>query len=371
MIKHIFFSYLLLTLWGTAQASTELTSKVVDLSKVLQIEQLVDQVSDRQVVFVGETHDRYEHHLNQLEIIRGLHQRHDRLAIGLEFFQQPFQKVLDDYVAGNIDEQTMLKQSEYFERWRYDYRLYQPILRYARDNGIPLLALNIEREITEQVSQSGLDGLSEEFKQRIPDEIDESDQAYRERLEEIFLQHPHASQQAFERFYQVQLLWDESMAENAADWLRQNPEGHMVILAGAGHVIYGSGIPQRLQRRLPVKMATIINTDVNSGLDPELGDFVIVSTPQALAASGKMGVILDTQASPPRITGFSDTSGAKKAGIRKKDQILSIDGQPITTYTDIRIALMNKIAGEQVTIQIQRKKLFSGTKELNFDVILE
>ncbi|MDJ0833194.1 MAG: ChaN family lipoprotein [Gammaproteobacteria bacterium] len=371
MIKHILSSYLLFSVSTTALVSAEANTSVVDMSQLLQIEQLVEQISDRQVVFVGETHDRYDHHLNQLEIIRQLHQRHDRLAIGLEFFQQPFQSVLDDYVAGSIDEATMLERTEYYDRWRFDYRLYQPILRYARDNGIPLLALNIEREVTDQVSRNGLDGLSDELKQGLPDKVDESDQAYRQRLEEIFLQHPHASQQAFERFHQVQLLWDETMAENAADWLRDNPEGHMVILAGAGHVIYGSGIPQRLQRRLPVKMATVINSDAANGLDPSLADFVILSTPQSLPASGKMGVILDTQVSPPRITGFSDTSDARTAGMRKKDQIISIDGQPISSFGDIRIALMNKTVGERVTIEVERKKLFSGSKQLSFNVKLE
>ncbi len=371
MIKKLLYGCLGFALSGLLTVSAQNTASVIDLSQLLQIEQLANKVSDRQVVFVGEIHDRYDHHLNQLEIIRLLHQRHDRLAIGLEFFQQPFQAVLDDYVAGNIDEKTMLKETEYFDRWRYDYRLYQPILQYAREHRIPLLALNIEREITDIVKKSGIDGLSEEQKQRIPEEIDFSDEVYRTRLEQVFQQHPHATQQVFERFHQVQLLWDESMADTATDWLLQNPEGHMVILAGAGHVIYGSGIPNRLVRRLPVKIGTVINTDTGLGLDPEQADYVIVSPRQDLPASGKMGVVLDLTNSPPRITGFSDTSDARTAGVKHKDQIISIDGQPIETFADIRIALTAKEAGETVNITVQRKRFFGGSKQLSFDVRLE
>ena len=38
----------------------------------------------------------------------------------MEFFQQPFQPALDDYIAGKIDEKEFLKKSEYYLRWRIE-----------------------------------------------------------------------------------------------------------------------------------------------------------------------------------------------------------------------------------------------------------
>ena len=96
-------------------------------------------------------------------------------------------------------------------------------------------------------------------------------------------------------------------------------------------------------------------------------------TPQAKIPeepSGKMGFLLDTTFTPPRITGFSETSNAKKVGIRQKDQIVSIDGIPITTYADVRMALMGKYVGELVNVEVLRKTLFSAGKHLSFDVEL-
>ena len=61
----------------------------------------------------------------------------------MEMFQQPFQRYLDEYVAGSIDEQTMLRATEYYRRWRMDFRHYAPILRYAREHGLPVIALNV------------------------------------------------------------------------------------------------------------------------------------------------------------------------------------------------------------------------------------
>ena len=62
----------------------------VDLDTTLSLDKLTSQLAAKRVVFVGETHDRYDHHLNQLEIIKRLHQLDPNLAIGVEYFQRHF-----------------------------------------------------------------------------------------------------------------------------------------------------------------------------------------------------------------------------------------------------------------------------------------
>jgi uncharacterized iron-regulated protein len=90
----------------------------VDAEKQGSLERLLEALDSKRAIFVGETHDRYDHHLNQLTVIRGLHERGLDLAVGMEFFQEPFQPDLDDYVAGRIDEKTLLKETEAPERDR-------------------------------------------------------------------------------------------------------------------------------------------------------------------------------------------------------------------------------------------------------------
>jgi uncharacterized iron-regulated protein len=51
-----------------------------------------------------------------------------------------------------------------------------------------------------------------------------------------------------ERIYTAQVLWDETMADGAAKWLKANPNGHLVILAGNGHC-HDSAIVGRMKRR--------------------------------------------------------------------------------------------------------------------------
>ena len=89
---------------------------VVSGATSLDFEALVAKLAEKRVVMIGEVHDRYDHHLNQLELVCRLHRRHANLAIGLEYFQQPFQDPLDAYLDLRIDTPDMLVQTEYFDR---------------------------------------------------------------------------------------------------------------------------------------------------------------------------------------------------------------------------------------------------------------
>jgi uncharacterized iron-regulated protein len=343
---------------------------VVDLSTMTDLSSLVEKLANKQVVFVGESHDQYQHHLNQLAIIKGLYAKHSDLVIGLEFFFQPYQPILDQYISGEIDETEMIRQTDYFNRWRFDYRLYRPILRFAREKGIPLIALNLESEITSQVGQGGIESLPEELKMRLPSQIDRDNEAYRSRLQEVFDSHPHRDGGDFERFLDVQLLWDEGMAQQAADWMQVHPDSHLVILAGVGHLMYRNGIPDRLLRRLPVSQAIVLNTNTLELLNRDLADYVVLATEQTLPPSGKMGILLDAEGSPLSISGFTKESGGAEAGLKKKDRLISIDDQPIASYTDLRIVLMDKAVGDTIKVEIERNRLFFGPIVKTYQVTL-
>ncbi|MET0050671.1 MAG: ChaN family lipoprotein [Candidatus Thiodiazotropha sp.] len=354
-----------------ARAGEQSPQAVVDLSQLMDLSALVDSVADRRVVFVGESHDQYAHHLNQLAIIKGMHDKHSDMAIGLEFFAQPYQSVLDAYVSGEIDEAQMLRDTQYFERWRFDYRLYRPILRYAREHGIPLIALNLESEITEKVGRGGLDALDEDQRARVPAEIDRNNETYHDRLKAIFDSHPHGEGRSFENFLDVQLLWDEGMAERAARWLNEHPGSPMVVLAGIGHLMYGDGIPKRLYRRVPDSQAIVLNVNSPQELDPALGDFVILANGPGLPPAGKLGILLNTQDNPLSINGFVEGSGAAAAGLKEKDRILALDDRSIEHYSDLRVVLMDKGVGDKVLVKFERDRMFIGATIETVEVTLK
>src|SRR2546429_606031 len=211
-----------------------------------QIEAVVSQLADKRVVFIGEDHERYDEHLSQMEIIQRLHlSARDHWAVGVEYFQRRFQPYLDAYIAGSISEREFLTTTEYFERWGYDYRLYRPIFRYAREQHIPLVALNAERELTDEAGKVGLEALPPGDRSRLPQQIEPPDTNYRQRLLDAFNEHPAAVSGNFERFVQVQSVWDETMAQSSFGYPGSEPEQSMGRPAGGGPLRLWIGYPRR------------------------------------------------------------------------------------------------------------------------------
>lgn len=216
---------------------------------------IINDLKSANIIYLGENHDSIADHQAQLQIIEALAQNNPQIAIGLEMFQRPYQQYLDQYLAGTISETELREKTEYDERWGFDWEFYAPILRFAKNNGLRLIALNTSTEISRQVATDGLDSLSPEQRLLIPpiSAIDTTNQGYRQLLGEIYQQHLHGQQgnsNDFERFFTVQVLWDETMAETIAKFHQNQPHYQIIVLAGKGHIIYDYGIPSRVARRI-------------------------------------------------------------------------------------------------------------------------
>ena len=108
-----------------------------------------------------------------------------------------------------------------------------------------------------KVARSGLRSLTPEERAQTAREIDLGNEAHREYLTEVYQGHSHDALQDFDHFYQAQCVWEETMAQNIARELEDTPR-KMVVFAGNGHIVNRFGIPDRVLRRIPVPMATIL-----------------------------------------------------------------------------------------------------------------
>lgn len=341
--------------------------RAIDLSTLNRLSDVIEKVASKRIVYVGEAHDKFSHHEVQLQVLQGMYRKNAKIAVGMEMFQRPFQKAIDDYIAGAIDERTFLRRSEYFKRWSIDYNLYKPILDFARAQRLPVVALNLRREIVEKVSKGGLDSLSKEEKQEIPQDMDFSNQGYRERLEEAFNNHPNSEAKKFEFFYQAQLLWDETMAESIDVFLKKNPDFQMIVIAGAGHLYYGSGIPKRAFRRNGSDYAIVLNdTEIERGI----ADFIVFPETSTATTAPKLMVFLKDDDRKVSIAGFAKDSVSEKAGLKVGDILVSLDGHPVEGIEDAKIALFFKKIGETIKVKVRRSGFLSGEEEQEFDVKL-
>ena len=260
-----------------AAEPTITTAQGTLLDRTLVINGLIDQ----NIIYLGETHDSSADHQIQLEILQELHKRRPNLWIALEQFQRPYQRVLDDYQQGKLTEAQLVTNSEYETRWGFPWSLYEPLLQFAKTNNLPLIALNTPSEVTRKVSRQGLESLTFADRRFIPalSTIQVGPESYRDRIQKIYTEmHPDKSttpsttdlskSQRFTRFFEAQVLWDETMADRIAQAVQQNPDRLMVVLVGQGHLFYHDGIPNRVTRRLKnksIKQTTILLNPDPSG----------------------------------------------------------------------------------------------------------
>jgi uncharacterized iron-regulated protein len=338
----------------------------IPVQQVNEFSVIVDDLLQSRVIYVGEMHTDYSSHLLQLQVIQALFDKDSNLAIGMEMFPRSSQQALDDYIDAKItDEREFLKRSNYFKVWGYDYRMYKDIIGYAKTHHIPLVGLNLEKEIVSTVFRKGAtDELTNEQLSQLAAERDLELPGYEKRLRTVHAMHndsPHGSN--FSGFIQAQSMWDETMAESVVNYLQTHPEKRMVVIAGTGHVYKDSGIPPRVARRMDIRQSVLI-TDNGRDRGMEEGkqlDYLMFSESITLPPAGKIGVVLNeiksTGDKPGQvlIIQISPHSKAGQAGLMENDIILSIDDFQVSTVGDLKAALMDKNPGDTVNLNIRRQ----------------
>ncbi len=318
----------------------------------IDFDELARRLRPMRAVFVGESHNNDHHHDLQLRVIKAMYAQNPNLMIGMEMFQRPYQEGIDRFLAGETDEATFLKETEYFTRWKWDYRYYRPMLLFAREHGLKVIALNSPKELNRKVSRGGgLKALTAEDYQWVARDIDLNIEAHHEFVMAVFKNHPMGTGFDLEAFYASQCVWEDTMAESTARALDQNPGHRIVVIVGSGHVRKRFGVPLRAERRGAKPYAIVVGMDLNPAhpsepigelLQEDLGDFLVFTLPAPeKAPSPKLGVMLDQKAGGPGILVTAVTAGtiAELAGVEKDDRIIGLSGQPIASLEDLRIAL--------------------------------
>lgn len=337
----------------------------IKVSEFSEFDHLVDQLSQKRVVYVGETHTSRPDHLLQMMLIEGLHRRNENLAIGMEMFPRSSQAALDRFINDpDFSEADFLRESRYWEVWRYDYRFFRPIFAYAREHRLPVIGLNIDRDITSSVFKSGsLEKLTAEQKAQLPAEMRLDLEGYVERLTLTHQMHGQGNHAdgSLTGFIQAQALWDETMAESISNYLKEHPDTRMIVLAGSQHTRKDSGIPPRVAARMEVSQASVLNLATSRLSATELAkttDYLFLLESYEFAPQGKIGVVLLEKeiegGTRMEIVDVNPQSNAGAAGVQKDDILIFIDELAIHTMDDVRLALLDKAVGETVRIAVLR-----------------
>jgi uncharacterized iron-regulated protein len=286
LLLFMFFIHSLL-----AQPGISSHFKIYDVKtkQLITIDKIVADCVTADVLFFGEEHNDSAGHYLETEIFKALHKQFgDKLALSLEMFETDNQLVLDEYLAGQINEDRFSKD---VRLWT-NYKNYRPMIEWAKQNHIDVIAANAPRRYVNMVSRRGmrsLDSLTKEAKKFLPPlPYDTLAGRYREKFAEIMKGSPGS---ANSNIYYSQNLWDAGMSNSIYRYWKKNKDKKIFHCVGRFHCDEKLGTAaQLLKRRSKLKILNIScfsdpsfnNTDslsISWEKFSHLGDYVIITDP--------------------------------------------------------------------------------------------
>lgn len=272
-----------------------------------------------QVVFVGETHDDPTGHMLEAELLERAYATYGAgradggaprpVVLSLEFFERDVQPTLDEYLTGLITEKSFREASRPWPRYETDYR---PLIEFAREHGLPVIAANAPRRYVTRVGMHGresLTDLSPEARGNLaPLPYGQPSEQYRrqwiqtmmavmeeegtkcglpipapaEGEEAVQARAPVGTHSGMGNQMHSQVLWDATMAHSISLALAARPDALVLHVVGGFHVERGTGTPEHLEAyrpgtsRMIVLLRPVADIDVfEPAPDGEWGDFVI------------------------------------------------------------------------------------------------
>jgi len=110
-------------------------------------------LGDYDVVFVGELHNDPVSHAIEQEVLRGWYAAHgSAAALSMEMFARDVQYIVDEYLGGFITEAHFQQASSPWSNYETDYK---PLVEFARENDLAVIAANAPRRYANMVTRFG------------------------------------------------------------------------------------------------------------------------------------------------------------------------------------------------------------------------
>lgn len=224
---------------------------------VVSYQSLKVQSANSDLVFFGELHNNAIAHWLQIELLQDLASDTIRsTSVGMEMFETDQQLLIDEYFAGLISQSSFENEARLWNNYSTDYK---PVLEFAKENDLKLIATNIPRRYASAVYSGGLEvleELSEEAKQwmmPLPVEVDTDLPGYQSMLE---MAQGHGGM----NIVYAQAVKDATMAHFILTNLEEN--SRILHLNGSYHSNDYEGIVWYVKRDRPEIRVLTINTIV-------------------------------------------------------------------------------------------------------------
>ena len=258
----IMVSLILLMLPISAQEYKIINTKT---NKETELKEMAERLGDYDVIFFGEFHGNKILHSLELELLKMLNANNKNMIISLEMFERDVQPILDEYLSNEISEEKFLKNSRPWPNYETDYK---PIIEFAKENTLPVVAANIPRRYANMISKQGLnalDSLSVEEKEFITKKhiifADEYKTLFMQTMRsnmEHSSKMPKGMMMNLDLIYAAQCIKDDTMAESILKFHRIPPRRKVIHFNGDFHSRKHLGTAQKIQVLEPMLKIAVI-----------------------------------------------------------------------------------------------------------------
>lgn len=286
--------------WQSWQVLDTQTGRIVLFSEFMT------KLEQQDIVYLGEEHHNPYHIQAALKVLDQLVADGIEPTIGMEMFGWDGQPALDGYVATPQSvTNEFLEHVRWKQNWGGAFEDYAPLVTFARDRHLTVLAMNPPKPLVRRVVKLGLDQARQEREWEpwgILQEDIVDDPAYRERIVDQLRRCHGGTEEHFRTMYEASMVRDEGMARTLVhrqeEFRRESdgPRRMIVSYTGGGHVQYGLPVPKRVARRLrdDIKQITIYmmsfepgkTTDVQALIQDPIADYIWL-TPMGKSSSTK------------------------------------------------------------------------------------
>jgi len=266
--------------------------------RVVTLDEAIDDLARYDVVFVGEAHGHSTNHFVQAKLFSGLYARNNDIALSMEQFERSAQPIVDQYLAGEIGEETLKHEGKAWDHYSQSYR---PMVEFARQKGLSVIAAEVPANMVSCVGEEGpafLDRLEGEPRNWIAKELNLQDGPYKDRYFDFLeknashsvggadMTEAEKAEQSFRRFA-AQVSRDDTMAESIAMHMDANPGRKVMHIDGSFHSAALLGTVERLKmHKSELKLANVhpvlVDDPENPGFDADLvgeGQYLLLIYP--------------------------------------------------------------------------------------------
>jgi uncharacterized iron-regulated protein len=217
--------------------------------------EMAESLGKTDITLFGELHNNPICHWLQLQVTQDLYKKKKgSMYLGGEMWEADGQLIINEYLGSAISKKSFKSEARLWPNYDTDY---EPLLEFAKENGLPFVATNIPRRYASMVFKGGLESLENLGKESMgymapmPIEIDMELDCYKAMLE---MKMDHVN----ENFPKAQAVKDATMAHFIARFWKKGV--YFMHYNGAYHSDNHEGIEWYLKKYIPKAEVMTITT---------------------------------------------------------------------------------------------------------------